>query len=172
MRVPLSTVNIVKTEVEELLSEQDWLGKLLSGKFYEFEQLLHASILSLYDKICEELISLLSKADKFTGIQKDLAKELDLKRLVKRKCTIQLRTGTKIEYESWYAKQAPEEYVGTRHLSLQWWRSAAAGSPMYKSISCLFSVLCPSFGVAKSLLNYQGIRANFARIRSLSLALA
>ena len=176
MQIPLSTVNIVKTKVDELLTDQDWLGKILSGNFYEFEQLLHKSILSLYDKICEELISLVSKTCEFINVQKELAKELakelGLKRLTNRICTIQLRTGTKIAYESLYAKQAPDEYVGTRHLSLRWWKSEAGGSPMYKSLSCLFSVLCPSFGVAKSLLNYQGIGANFDRIRSLSLALA
>ena len=43
---------------------------------------------------------------------------------------------------------------------------------MYQSITCLFSVICPSFEMSKNLLRYQGIHANFDRIRALSLSLA
>ncbi|MDC3210687.1 MAG: hypothetical protein P8M17_03695 [Saprospiraceae bacterium] len=64
-----------------------------------------------------------------------------------------------------YAKFAPTDDEGSRHLSLLIFQSEESTSAMYKSLSCLQSLLCPSFQVAKELMNYQEIKVNFDRVR-------
>ena len=172
MQIPLSQVKVLKNEYLEMLMQTDWLSLLVSGDFYSFEQQLHSSLLNLYDKICEHLIVYLSHTEVFLGVQKKLAKENCMKKLALRPSCIQLRTGTRLRYDSLYAKQVQQGHLGTRHLSLKLWNADLSASPMYKSLSCLYSVICPSFATAKTLMNYQGITANFDRVRQLSLGLS
>lgn len=172
MSIPLSIVKILKTEFEYLIKSEEWCSLLMNGNLYEFEQKLHQEIFSLYDRICCEVINFVSKTSWFVKIQQEKAKKLALKKLEFRKVQLQLRTGTKISFDSLYAKVAPDYYKETRHLSLLIWQSNLSCGPMYKSLSCLFSTLCPSFEVSKSLMNYQDITANTDRIRQISLSLA
>lgn len=172
MSIPLSAVKILKTEFENQILNQSWFELLLAGNFYEFEKRLHQMIYELYDSICESLICSLSKSIDFVTIQKIKAKEEGLKKLEFRTATIQLRTGTKIKYDSLYAKEVPLNYKGSRHLSALVWQTGLSCSPMYQSINCLFSVLCPSFEVSKELLKYQDIEVNYEKIRQVSLGLA
>lgn len=172
MQISLSEVKILKTEFESLIISEEWCSLLLKGNLYEFEQKLHQALFSLYDKICEGAIKFICKTSEFVNAQKIKAKELGLKKLEFRKAKLQLRTGSKIQYDSLYAKVAPEKYVDSRHLSALIWQSNVSCGPMYKSLSCLFSILCPSFEISKSLMNYQDISANFDRIRQISLSLA
>lgn len=172
MRISPSTVKVLKTVFEKQILSEDWLGILLSGNFYEFEKLLHEKLLNVYDKVCGELLSILSVSEEFKEVQRELAKTKRLKKLKVRPAEIQIRTGTKIKYDSFYAKKAPKGYKGSRHLSTLYWSLGSKSSPMYQSITCLFSVICPSFDVSKNLLRYQGISANFDRTRMLSLSLA
>ncbi len=173
MQIPLSITKILKLEFEKLLLSKKWLQLLLDGQFYEFEKLLHAGVGSLYDVICKHLIEFISETDEFIDIQKALAKELGLRQLIERFATIQLRTGTKVKYRSLYAKKKPTDYQGaSRHLSHELWNASKSSSPMYMSIICLLSVLCPSFELSKNLLRYMGIHANYDRVRSLALALS
>ena len=172
MQIPLSLSKVLKTEFENLILSQDWFDILLQGNFYEFEKALHELIYELYDKVSEGLITYISKSSAFENLQKLKAEEASLKKLEIRKASVQLRTGTKIRYDSLYGKEAPWDYVGSRHMSSIIWQTDKHSSPMYKSINCLFSVLCPSFEVSKSLLKYQGIKVNYEKVRQLSLSLA
>lgn len=172
MKIPLSVVKLLKTEFEWLIKSEDWCCFLLDENLYEFEQRLHQSLFSLYDRICLEVINFVSKTSTFVNAQKEKAKKLGLKKLEFRQSQLQLRTGTKVSYDSLYAKSAPDCHKGTRHLSLLIWQSNLSCGPMYKSLSCLFSVLCPSFEISKALMNYQDISANADRIRQISLSLA
>ena len=172
MQIPQSISKILKSELTQLLFSTEWLNVLLEEGLYEFEQLLYKAITKLYDKIAGELIGYLSKSEVFESVQRTFAKEVGLKKLVNRPIQIQLRTGTKIRYDSLYAKKAPSGYENTRHLSQLFWQSSKGASPMYKSLCCLLSVLCPSFDVTKEVLRYQGITANYNRVRKVSLSLA
>ena len=172
MQIPQSISKILKNELTELLSCTDWLRVLLEEGLYKFEQLLHKEVTELYDKVAGLLIGYLSKSAIFEIVQRTLAKEVGLKKIVTRPVQVQLRTGTKIRYDSLYAKKAPPGYEDTRHLSQLFWQSSKGASPMYKSLCCLLSVLCPSFDVTKQVLRYQGITANFNRIRKVCLSLA
>jgi len=118
------------------------------------------------------MITSVSEREEFVERQKAVAADLGLKKLESRMATVQLRTGTKIRYESLYAKQAPVSYESTRHLSQVIWKVNGSASPMYQGISCLFSVLCPSFSVAQSLMQYLDIGGHTDRIRQVSLSLA
>ena len=156
MQLSPSTVNILKTEFENQILSEDWLNLLHKGEFYEFEQLLFKSMTSLYDSICETLVNLVSTSDEFINRQKEIAETKGLKKLITREVELQLRTGTKIKYDSLYAKITPEDYKGSRHLSMLHWGANLKSSPLYQSITCLYSVICASFEMSKELLRYQG----------------
>lgn len=172
MQISPSEVKVLKTEFERLILSESWLSILLRGDLYEFEQKLHSALCSLYDKTSEVLINVVSGSRDFIIAQEQRASTLGLKKLAFRQASLQLRTGTKIRYDSLYAKQAPKGYDKSRHLSAVIWQSNNSCGPMYKSLSCLYSVLCPSFEVSKSLMKYQNISANFDRVRKVSLSLA
>lgn len=172
MHLSLSLTKVLKMEFEKLLKSECWTSMLLNGDLYDFEQKLESSFSCLYDKMSEALIRAVSNHSEFIISQEDLASKLGLKKLEVRKAGLQLRTGTKITYDSLYAKETPADYDKSRHLSAVIWRSSNSCGPMYKSLSCLYSVLCPSFEVSKSLMNYQNISANFDRVRKVSLLLA
>lgn len=146
---------------------------LSEGDFHAFEKSLQKAMLTLSDEISQTYIDYVSQSPIFEQKQKDLAKQLGLKKLVKRPASIQLYTGTKINFLSFYAKKAPADYKGnTRHLSYMIWRNIKKSGLKYASIVCLLSVLCPSFDLCKSLLRFMGIQTHFNRVRDLSLALA
>jgi len=172
MGISLSATKILQTNFEKIISNEELVELLITGKFYEFEQILYSQILGLYDNVCKSFIRLVSFSPEHVLNQKKAAAKRGLKKLEFRKASIQLRTGTKIKHASLYAKQAPSTYEGSRHLSSILWQTELSCSPMYKSISCLFSVICPSFEVSKSLLRYQNIKSNYERIRQVSLGLA
>ena len=172
MEFPLSEAKLLKRQFSDLLSDELWTSLLIRGKFYEFEKLLYHKVLKLYDKFCEGIIKAVSRNQEFIKAQKAKAATAGLKKLEFRVSNVRLRTGTKINYPSLYAKIAPPAYIGSRHLSSLVWQITQNCSPMYQSITCLYSVLCPSFSVAKSLLNYQGIHANYEKVRQVSLGLA
>ncbi len=172
MQIPLSLVKILETEFEKLICLEECCSILMEGNLYEFEKQLHSAFYDLYNKVVDKLINFVSSTSDFENLQRQKAEELGLKKLVYRTATLQLRTGVKIKYESLYAKSVPLGYDQARHLSCLIWASGLSCSPMHKSLSCLFSVLCPSFDVAKSLLNYQDISVNSDRIRQVSLSFA
>jgi len=171
MRISLSSAKILKTDFEKEIRLEKWFTRLISGDFYGFEEALYKWLLELYDKICEVMLNQLGKSNKFDSLQRELAKKNGLKKLKTRRVEIQLRTGTKVKYDSLYAKKSPNSYEGTRHLSHLFWKTEKKSGPMYQSLTCLLSVICPSFSLSKEILNYQGVHANFDRIRSLSLSL-
>jgi len=171
MRISLSRVKILKTEFETTIRSEKWFAKLLSGELYYFEEELYEWLLTLYDKICSEMLGQLGKSGNFDKGQRELAKVKGLKKLRTRPVEIQLRTGTKVKYDSLYAKKCPKEYEDSRHLSHLFWKTDKKSGLMYQSLTSLLSVICPSFELSKELLNYQGIHANFDRVRSLSLGM-
>ena len=171
MRISPSVVKILKTEFERQILSEDWLTMLLKDGLYDFEQQLYKMITTLYERICETLIKAISTSAEFIKSQKAIGKKKGLKKLVARPVELQLRTGTKIKFNSLYAKKVPKDYQGSRHLSMLFWQTDMKCSPMYQSIICLLSVICPSFDVGKEILRYLDIHANFDRTRALSLSL-
>lgn len=173
MKISPSVLKIVKKEIETLLDAKKLsklLEKLLAGDLLGFEEDLYKKTSKLYDKIAKTLIVFVSKKKEFKRKQEDLAKKKGLKKLVSRQANIQLRTGSKIRYQSYYAKKCPEKYKSERHLSRLYWSTQKGASPMYSSIITMLSVICPSFDVASSVLKHQQIVANLDRVREVALS--
>lgn len=172
MKLPPSSAKILKKEFKNLISSPDWLFLLYEGHLDEFERLLYKKFMNLYDLFSEAIISSLSTSEAFNLKQKEKAKELGLTKLESRQVALQLRTGTKIKFNSLYAKEVPEDYKKARHLSMLYWKCINKSSPAYASITTLLSVTCPSFDVAKKVMRQLDIKANQERIRTLSIKLA
>lgn len=172
MQIPLSLPKVVKSKILELVELESWSSLLLKKGLYEFEKTFHQLILDLYDKLCEWIIKQVGNSEEFATNQRQHASKRGLKKLTFRLAPLRLRTGTKINYLSLYAKKVSKEYEGTRHISQLLWRSEKGASPMYKSLNSLLSVICPSFDVAQTVLSHQGIKANADSVRQLSLSLA
>lgn len=172
MKLPPSSAKILKNEFENLISFQDWLSLLSDGHLDEFEQLLYEKFMNLYDQFCNAFISFLGSTKTFNLKQEEKAKELGLKKLESRQVELQLRTGTKIKFESLYAKQVPKGFKKTRHLPMLIWNCIKKSSPAYSSITTLLSVICPSFNITKKVMHQLGIKANQERIRTLAIKLA
>jgi len=162
---------ILKKKFSELLVETDWQEILLNGRLLEFENLLFDKIMSLYNSIAAYCIEQVSQSPKFHEAQRNKATSLNLKKLETRTASVQLRTGEKIKYKSLYAKQRSSDYEGSRHMSHLHWGIVQGASPAYSSITCLLSVVCPSFDMSKSVMTLLGIQASYSRVRNLALAL-
>jgi len=171
MRISPSEIKVLKREFESQILSEDWLRIIFEEGLYAFEQQLYGSITSLYDRVCDRLLSMVSSSSEFIESQKKLGESRGFKKIVTRPIELQLRTGTKIQFDSLYAKVVPKDYKGSRHLSMLYWQLNMKSSPMYQSLTCLLSVVCPSFEISKEILRYQGVHANFDRTRELSLSL-
>ena len=171
MQHPPTSANILKEEFEKEILSKDWKKLLITGKLKEFEERLFESCMFLYDRICSEIIKSVSDDEIFIEAQNDLATKQGFKKIVNRDVELQLRTGTKVKFNSLYAKTVPKDYKGSRHLSLQIFGAEMKSSPVYSSLTCYMSVICPSFEVGKNALRKIGIKANYDRIRSLSLSI-
>lgn len=173
MQIPLTITNILISQFSSMLFSNNWLTLLLEGDFHGFEQSLQHSIQSLSDEISKALITRVSQTKAFEQKQRELARQLGMKKLVFRPSNIQLYTGTKVSFPSLYAKKVPLNYSKpTRHLSALYWNTLKGASLRYASLLCLLAVICPSFDLAKSLLRYLGIKTSFSRVRDISLTLA
>ena len=171
MKPPLPMTKILKKNFSELLVAVDWQDLLLQGRLYEFESLLFDKIMSLYNSIAGHFIEQISEHSKFHQVQRNKASNLGLKKLETRTASVQLRTGKTIKYESLYAKQKPFNYSGSRHMSHVHWDIMKGASPIYASITCLLSVICPSFEMSKSILRLLGIQTSCSKVRDVALAL-
>lgn len=172
MDIPLSITKVLKKEFANLLTSEQWLSMLIEGDLYSFEEKLYSSFLSLYDKVCKSVIIFLSRQDVFLKKQKELANSKNVKKLALRSTKLQLRTGTRIRYDSFYGKKVGEDYQGQRHMTHLHWNTESKASPVFSSLCTLLSVICPSFAVSSMLLSFFGIKSNFYRIREVSLSLS
>jgi hypothetical protein len=81
---------------------------------------------------------------------------------------VELKTGHYVSVEGLYAKTAPKQHVGSRHLLSLHWGLLKGASPGYYGLICLFSVLCPSFEVAGQILGIHGVAYNRDRGQELA----
>ncbi len=103
---------------------------------------------------------------------KGLGKSLGLGRLKKRKLKIQIATGSWVDFESYYAyKDNKAQKLDSRHLSCLYWGCTKKATPCCYGLASTLSVVCPSFEVARQLIDLQGIKFSYKRIRKLSIAL-
>ena len=171
MEAPTTTAKIIDSFQQTIEKQQaDLTKKLNEGNLYGFEEDLDQLTKSLYNEIAETFIK--ASAGQSEPQQRAKAARKRLGKLVKRPVKIQLLTGHYVELEGLYAKKAPAQHKGSRHLLHIHWRVLKGASPGYYSIVCLYSVLCPSFEVAGQVLEIQGVRHNIDRVKELARDLA
>lgn len=169
---PLTTLAKIFNSFKEAIENNDskFIEQLNKGDLYGFEESLFQVFQSLYNLVAETYMQVSARQSEMQ--QRAKAARLRLGKLVRRPLKIQLRTGQYVEMEGLYAKKAPPQHEGSRHLLHLHWKAIKGASPVYYSQACLFSVLCPSFEVASQVLDIQGIRHNQDRLKELTRHLA
>jgi hypothetical protein len=167
MEQPTTEAKITDFIKEHLLDKQKtFIEQLSKGGLYAFEENLTEVLQRLYDLIAGELLA--ASAQAAEPALRATAKRKRLGKLVKRPMSVQLKTGHYVGVEGLYAKTAPRQHLGSRHLLGPHWGLLKGASPGYYGQACLFSVLCPSFEVAGQILGIQGIAYNRDRVRELA----
>lgn len=139
---------------------------LLAGDLLQYERDLKKSTDQVYNGISELLLEACSKAllDKL----EQQGKAANLKRLRRRKMTVQIGTGHVIKIDSVYAHVVPQNYKQSRHLLANYWKVLSNSSLNHIDKVCMSSVLCPSYMVANQLLMNMGIKQGVSRVRKLT----
>ena len=155
------------------IDEESYLNLLLSNGLYAFEETLYEFVMrQIYDYLAATFIQDALSNPVFEAKMRLLATNLRMGKLQKRQAHLQLRSGTTIKLETFYARQVPHSLAGSRYLSFRAWGVIANASPSYYSQVSKFSVLCGSFEIVKEVLSDLQIKCNVERIRSLGLAVA
>ncbi len=161
----------IKEEFGILLKEEQLEELLLMGNLQLFESKLLNLIQRLYDKTVEYYLGKMSKSVEFRLKLKDLAKKLGLKKLSHRVVKVQIATGRYVPYRSLYAEQVPKDYEGERSLSRLYLNIKLGSSPEYQSRVSQLSVLTPSFGIAKAVLEQFKCESHPERNRTLAIGM-
>lgn len=145
---------------------------LLKGELYDLENWMKQELNEVHELILEEILTKIGTSRAFMKKLGKIRSALGLGKLKRRKVSLQISTGKRIEFVSYYAEKGRNFlYQGERHLSLLYWHCLKKASPVYYSTAGLLSILCPSFEVAVQLLGHFGIKGDYKRIRSLSFLL-
>ena len=161
----------VKEEFGILLKEAQLEEHLLRGDLHTFENELLNLIQRLYDKTVAYYLEKMSKSVEFRLKLKDLAKNLGFKKLSQRVVKVQIATGSYVKYTSLYAEQVPKDYEGERSLSRLYLNIKLGSSPEYQSRVSQLSVLTPSFGIAKAVLEQFKCESHPERNRTLAIGM-
>jgi hypothetical protein len=167
MEQPTTEAKITDFIKDQLLDKQKmFIEQLAKGGLYAFEENLTEVLQCFYDLIAGELLA--ASAQVAEPALRAKAKRLRLGKLVKRPMKVQLKTGHYVGVEGLYAKTAPAQHLGSRHLLGLHWGLLKGASPGYYGAICLFSVLCPSFEVAGQMLDIQRVAYNRDRVQELA----
>lgn len=167
MEQPTTEAKITDFIKEQLLDKQKtFIEQLAKGGLHAFEGNLTEVLRDFYNLLSEELLA--ASAQAAEPVLRAKAKRLRLGKLVKRPMKVQLKTGHYVGVEGLYAKTAPKQHVGSRHLLGLHWGLLKGAAPGYYGLACLFSVLCPSFEVAGQILDIQRVAYNRDRVRELA----
>lgn len=167
MEQPTTEAKITDFVKEQLLDKQKtFIEQLAKGGLHAFEDTLSEVLRDFYNLLTGELLTAAAQAAE--PVLRATAKGKRLGKLVKRPMGVQLKTGHYVSVEGIYAKTAPKQHVGSRHLLGLHWGLLKGASPGYYGLACLFSVLCPSFEVAGQILDIQRVAYNRDRIQELA----
>ena len=144
MEQPTTEAKITDFIKAQLLDKQEtFIEQLAKGGLYAFEGTLTEVLRDFYNLVSGELLAAAAQAAE--PALRAAAKGKRLGKLVKRQMKVQLKTGHYVGVEGLYAKTAPKQHLGSRHLLGLHWGLLKGASPGYYGQVCLFSVLCPSF---------------------------
>lgn len=146
------------------------IEEIAQGGLYGFEEKLSLFIGGLYNLIAEEL--LVAGAQASLPLLRAKAKKKRLGKLEERPMQVQVKTGHYVTVMGLYARKAPPQYKGPRHLLRSHWHLIKGASPAYYSNVGMLCVLCPSFEVAGQVLEIHNVAYNRERLRDLTHGLA
>ena len=119
---PLTTLAKISNSFKEVIetNEAKFIEQLDKGDLYGFEESLFQLFQSMYNLVAESYMR--DSARQSEPTQRTKAAGMRLGKLVRRPAKIQLRTGHYVEMEGLYAKKAPPQHKGSRHLLHLHWR--------------------------------------------------
>ena len=144
---------------------------LKNFNLYNFETKLYEHIIKLYNNLVHSIIEGFCVSDYFLEKSKIYTLKNKAKKIKRRKTSLQLRTGTKISFSSFYANAKLENNDISRDLFHTLFKTISKSSTCYYNSVSMFSVIFPSFKTTNTLLKSQFINSNFNRIREISLKL-
>jgi len=169
-------------ELEKQIKEKTstFRNGLKAGNFIDFERELNQLCTSLYAELAQLLISDVLHSKEMEKTAQILAQKKGLSKIKKTTVTVQLMTGHYIAIPSWYALRSKgKQKKGKRgpngsgcHLILDYFGFTLKASPGYYSYITMLALLCPSFNCVVRVLEHQGIRCDYKRIRLLCYAIA
>jgi hypothetical protein len=149
----ITGTNIVKMFEQTVFTDKKLLGLLHLGDFSQFETTLLVFFQDFYNEVVEYFMQEVSRSVAFCQELKKLAATLGLKKLSKRVTKIRIATGHYVHFSSYYAEKAPEDYKLSRFVVHDYFKTIGKASPVYASRVTQMSVITPSFGVGKSVLD-------------------
>jgi hypothetical protein len=182
-------LNIIQNIIDEFQKKIELLASqlyeyLMNGDLHSFEEVLHTVCTDFYNQLAFVFISTAAQSEVMKQKAHILAQKKGLQKPRATEVQLQLRTGHKIKIFSWYASRSqPKRKRKSRkrkrgpngsgyHLILTYWGCLLKASPIYISTVSQLSVLCPSFQIAVQILNEQGIKCEYKRLRKIALHLA
>lgn len=158
--------------IEALLNSslRKWEAMLLKGDLGAFEMDLDQSIRQVYNKVCEELVSLSS-----VQVIENLilqAKAKGGRKIQLRPYSLRIATGHQIALQSPYVKKPGKDWVGPRNLLAKHWHTLGGASPALYDKVGFCSALCPSYNLAHQSLSKFGTNICLSSVRDLTNRLA
>lgn len=160
---------IIKEFESDLLEKDFFLKKLTSLDLFAFEESLYDYITELYNNLSMVILKDYTESDNFLEQAKYFSQAKGLGKLEKRATKIKIRTGSEIEVNNYYLRNAPSFYKGVRHTFHAMFKTIEKSSPMYYSAVSMTSVICPSFDVASQILNLQNVKTDKNNVRKISI---
>ncbi len=158
---------IEKKLIKELVK---WHDILKRGQLYDYEKEIQKTLVSVFNYIGEQLLP--EAANDSLLIQKRELKESGCVKLEQRKFRIRLSTGHEIKVNSYYAKQIPADWIGSRHSISRHWKIIGNGSPgLYDRVG-FCSALGPSYDVGHQVLSKFNTGICLSSVRDINNQLA
>jgi len=156
--------------LSDFIDFQYLISKLMGGDLLGYEKQLRAWLQKIANKISEVLLNIASR-NLLNQLPQRYAEE-GFRKLKERETSIQIFTGHVIKVPSLYAKDVPKNYTGCRHLINKYFGLIGKGSPLYYSLVCLCTAICPSYDVGNEVLMEFGLIQSVTRVRNLSMKVA
>ncbi len=159
---------IVETICNEIFLDLQSL--LLNRDLKQAETELQLLLKEVHEATMSKVLTEVGTSKEFKENLKEEYSSAGVGDLRQRENKIQLLTGGRIIYKSYYARKVDKEAnMATRHLSELYWGLVGGASLGYAELVSVYSVMSPSFEVGTKLLGLHSISVNTSRLRELGI---
>jgi len=171
MKLHTTRTNILKIIEIKILEElEKWDKLLFEGNLYSYENAVHESLLSVFNYLGQQLLP--QAAEEAMSLQKEALKGLGCQRLEQRKFRIRLSTGYEVKVGSYYAREVPDNWTGSRHSISRHWKIIGNGSPgLYDRVG-FSAALGPSYDLGQQALSKFNTKICLSSVRDINNQLA